>query len=106
MNRRTVLRLGGAAAVGASLATVGLADPADAQAELALSVDGTERESNLVMYLTADGERVVVKHIRGLKGELDTIPRVITAPPSLLSPSEGVADRLTEAVRRHPEVGE
>ena len=44
MKRRTLLRLGGAAAVGASLATVGLADPADAQAELALSVDGTERE--------------------------------------------------------------
>ena len=44
MKRRTVLRLGGAAALGAALATVGLADPADAQAELALSVDGTERE--------------------------------------------------------------
>src|SRR6056297_2646049 len=53
MKRRTVLRLGGAAAVGASLATVGLADPADAQAELALSVDGTERELGVEQAISA-----------------------------------------------------
>src|SRR6056297_501236 len=53
MKRRTVLRLGGAAAVGASLATVGLADPADAQAELALSVDGTERELGVAEAISA-----------------------------------------------------
>lgn len=44
MRRRTLLRLGGAAAVGASLATVGLSKPSAAQTALSLSIAGTERE--------------------------------------------------------------
>ena len=65
-----------------------------------------EFEVNAVLYLTPDGERVVEKHIRGLAGEYEAIPRVITAPTSMLERSAGIARRLAPAVRRHPEVGE
>ena len=104
MKRRTVLRLGGAAAVGASLATVGLADPADAQAELALSVDGTERELGVEEAISAvvldcsvewaydvpDGvtpSTVVVELAAGAGGGLTTV--ATAKSPSLFGEADG-----------------
>ena len=93
------------------------ADPRDGDGPLAFAVAARhgirqdfdaerEWESFCVLYLTADGERCVDLFVRGTADDLDAIPRVIRADESKLSPTEGFAERVAPAVRRHPEVGD
>jgi len=67
---------------------------------------GREWERHAVLYLTADGDRVVERHVRGPVGDHSDIPRVIRARESKLSPTEGFAARIAPVVRRHPEVAD
>jgi len=93
------------------------ADPRDGDGPLAFAVAARhgirqdfaadrEWESFCVLYLTADGERCVDLFVRWTADDLDAIPRVIRADESKLSPTEGFAERVAPAVRRHPEVGD
>jgi len=68
--------------------------------------DEREFEALAVLYLTADGEAVVEKHIRAIAGDREPIPRVITAPDEMLTRATGFATRIAPVVRRHPEVGD
>jgi len=65
---------------------------------------GREWECHAVLYLTADGEGVVERHVRGPVGDHSAIPRVVRVDESMLSRSEGFAARIAPVVRRHPEV--
>jgi len=68
------------------------------------SVDSDIGAAVAVLYLTADGEHVVERHIQGSPDDLGLVPRATVASLNALSPADAHAKRYAPVVRRHPEV--
>ena len=56
-----------------------------------------------VLYVTADGERVVERHQQASSDDLRYVPRAVIAPDRQFEPVDEHAARFAPVVQRHPE---
>jgi len=56
-----------------------------------------------VLYLTADGERVVERHQQAHVDDLRYVPRALIASDRQFAPVDEAAKRFAPVVQRHPE---
>jgi hypothetical protein len=66
--------------------------------------DEREWEVEGVLYVTADGERAIEKHVPAANGQLERVERATVADADDLEPADGYAAKVAPIVQRHPEV--
>ena len=63
-----------------------------------------ERAAHAVLYLTADGGRVVERWVTGPAGDLSAVARATIVPVDALVAADKHAKRFAPVVQRHPEL--